>query len=997
MSEIMEFFFVFLRQFAGGPGPAENNLVRFGLPAILWGVLFIVAWKRNRSQELPREKLLVWGFGLGFAREAYMFFQTASHMLLGDGANNRYDIYHPPLEHALSIAAIVVVAGAFLLYVLDDRRLSNRYLQIGLVSTAVCLFITLWIWPARVVNDPGILFHQTWGAWLFHILSSVLIAVAIFQLSKKRGWLRNVVIVALMFFFLGEFLLLLNYATDRAHSQIICPIGNTYHMLAIPLLGYVYMREQSIEKKRAEKKLEEYSEHLEDQVQERTASLISVNKQLKREMFKREKAEIALEQLAHQNELILESAGEGICGLDLEGKLIFVNPAAAKMLGYRVEELIGGPSHKLWYDSNGGKKQLPDDQYPIHESYRLGVALQRDDQVFWRKDGTNFPIRYNSSPTYVNGKLAGAVVVFRDITERKNAEVEIAQRNARLAAQNAVAATLSKSLELETILNTALDTVLSVLEMDVGLAFLINRDTRTLRLRIYRGSISPERLNECKQEECPYIRISNKAVKTLAAVSQKITDFPDESMPLFISDEELNLLVSTPLVSKGRVLGALTLGSKRRSDIQKNDMELLTAIGQQIGMAVENARLYLDAELYANELGLLHQVSLTLASTLDSEKIYDEIARQSAKLTGCNKACVIQYDRQKNDFQVVSSFGLSEIEMSLICKYVTERELLTDLSINPRTVVLTDLQDDPRVSPLLMKHLRVNKLLCLPIIGVQQPLEILILLDQQESRQWRRNEIELIESFVNRAAIALENAFLHRQIEWAAALEERYRIAADMHDGLAQTLSLLGLKVDETANNLTENIDDSALEELKSVRDIVEQASAEVRRSIASLQETPQPPIPLKKLLKNLSEQYFTGDKPAFDIIYNLPEPLYLSTHHRSQVIPIVQEALINAHRHANAQCVNLVVDREGDFVKIIVEDDGSGFDMHSVWKDSRRHFGLQVMRARAARIGGNLQIQSMPGLGTLVALIWKPESVNQQGIKETYRRTVARQAEKSR
>jgi len=73
VNKFLDFLLVLLAQFAGGPGPVENNLMRFGLAAIFWGALLIVAWSRQRQNELPREKLLGWGVGLGLARELFMF------------------------------------------------------------------------------------------------------------------------------------------------------------------------------------------------------------------------------------------------------------------------------------------------------------------------------------------------------------------------------------------------------------------------------------------------------------------------------------------------------------------------------------------------------------------------------------------------------------------------------------------------------------------------------------------------------------------------------------------------------------------------------------------------------------------------------------------------------------------------------------------------------------------------------------------------------------
>ena len=147
MSQFWDFLQTLLAQFAGGPGPTENNLVRFGLAAVFWAVLLYVAWSRQRSQDLPREKLLLWGFGLGMMRELFMFGETAMRIIMATGAEFRHT-FHEPIEHALAMAAIVVVAGAFLRYLLDDPLTAKRYLQIGLGFTLLFLVIALWTWPA---------------------------------------------------------------------------------------------------------------------------------------------------------------------------------------------------------------------------------------------------------------------------------------------------------------------------------------------------------------------------------------------------------------------------------------------------------------------------------------------------------------------------------------------------------------------------------------------------------------------------------------------------------------------------------------------------------------------------------------------------------------------------------------------------------------------------------------------------------------------------------
>ena len=136
-------------------------------------------------------------------------------------------------------------------------------------------------------------------------------------------------------------------------------------------------------------------------------------------------AEDELAHVKHQNELILEAAGEGIYGLDCEGKTTFLNPAAAHMLGFDANALLGQPMHALLHHTRSDGSPFPKEECPIYAAFKDGAVHHVDDEVFWRKDGNSFPVDYTSTPIHENGKLTGAVVVFKDITDRKQAEKEL--------------------------------------------------------------------------------------------------------------------------------------------------------------------------------------------------------------------------------------------------------------------------------------------------------------------------------------------------------------------------------------------------------------------------------------------------------------------------------------------------------------------------------------------------------------------------------------------
>ena len=130
----------------------------------------------------------------------------------------------------------------------------------------------------------------------------------------------------------------------------------------------------------------------------------------------------AIGDLSRRNKLILDAAGEGIVGLDSQGLVIFINPAAAAMTGYAADELLGQDLHLKIHHSLPDGSHYPLSACPMHRTLRQGVACRIRDEVLWRKDGTNFPCAYSSTSIVNDGKIAGVVIIFRDISERVRAE-----------------------------------------------------------------------------------------------------------------------------------------------------------------------------------------------------------------------------------------------------------------------------------------------------------------------------------------------------------------------------------------------------------------------------------------------------------------------------------------------------------------------------------------------------------------------------------------------
>lgn len=154
---------------------------------------------------------------------------------------------------------------------------------------------------------------------------------------------------------------------------------------------------------------------LEERVERRTFEISLANASLNREIAERIQAEAETRKIKRQMELILDSAGEGIFGLDAAGNVAFVNKAASLMLGWEQDDLLGKSHHDLVHHTHADGGEYPVEDCPIHQAYLDGKVHFGSDEVFWAKDGSSFQVEYISTPIVENKKLAGAVVVFRDL------------------------------------------------------------------------------------------------------------------------------------------------------------------------------------------------------------------------------------------------------------------------------------------------------------------------------------------------------------------------------------------------------------------------------------------------------------------------------------------------------------------------------------------------------------------------------------------------------
>ncbi|MCC7353412.1 MAG: type IV pili methyl-accepting chemotaxis transducer N-terminal domain-containing protein [Anaerolineae bacterium] len=416
--------------------------------------------------------------------------------------------------------------------------------------------------------------------------------------------------------------------------------------------------------------------------------------------------------------------------------------------------------------------------------------------------------------------------------------------------------------------------------------------------------------------------------------------------------------LSTPIGVKGpREIRSLAHSfDVMRARLQASQAELVTWAKELEARVAQRTK----------ELAALYEVSRDISSRLDIGQILHSVTDKARELLGSEVAFLCLMDDAAQVLHLQATNGPQEAVRGtsvLVPGSVAGRVLAGDSAIQCGArgctgtcdIMATSFQTSHLAAPLKSGD-RVIGALC-----VGSPHEGAFLADGANT----------LTKLANSAAIALENARLYQQAERTAALEERHRLAAEMHDGLAQTLSYLDLKTEQVAGLVETGRSEEAVGELSRIRAAIAQASQEARRSIASLREEPQPHRPLADRLAEVVSEFARDGKPQIDLAVKPHSPLLLTPDEAEQVQRAVREALWNVHRHAQAEHVLVCLERREAEGVIVVEDDGRGFDPQTPPADGGAHFGLSIMRARAARLGGQITIHSVLGQGTRVVLSW--------------------------
>ena len=345
---------------------------------------------------------------------------------------------------------------------------------------------------------------------------------------------------------------------------------------------------------------------------------------------KRIQAEDILLDSEEQIRLILDSASEAICGCDSEGTCIFSNPSAARILGYGdPTELIGKNMHALEHHSRKDGTPYPIEECPIYIGFQKNENVHRDDEFYWRKNGTSFPVEFWSHIIIREGKTLGAVITFIDITERKKAEAALRkseeQNRSLLQINNAIITNLTQQALLHSI-SEALHPVFS---FDRSAITLYQPERDSFRFLAVEGELLSNYfqtgLEFGRKETCGSWVFEHLRPLVRRDLEEE-QQYPNERR---LAAEGIQSMCVVPLALQGKCIGLLSVVSKQKDQYSDDDAVFLQEVANQVALAVQNMHSYQEiASLKAR----LEKENVYLREELRAEHNFDEIVGNSPAL-----------------------------------------------------------------------------------------------------------------------------------------------------------------------------------------------------------------------------------------------------------------------------------------------------------------------------------------------------------------------------
>ncbi|MFL6129296.1 MAG: GAF domain-containing sensor histidine kinase [Mycobacteriales bacterium] len=363
----------------------------------------------------------------------------------------------------------------------------------------------------------------------------------------------------------------------------------------------------------------------------------------------------------------------------------------------------------------------------------------------------------------------------------------------------------------------------------------------------------------------------------------------------------------------------------------------------------------------------LLDVTLALAAERRTEPVLRVILEAARDLAGARYAALGVPDGA-GGYSLFLTAGIDAATWAAIGALPRTHGLLGALLDCPRTIRLDDIRTDPRFGGWPVAHPDMRSFLGVPIVAGGEVLAELFLADKTgpDGGAFTDSDQRLIETLSAHAALAVANAQRTERTRELSVAEERARLARELHDSVTQTLFSLTLAA-ESAAALAESGDPGLAEQLGRVRELARTGLAEMRSMVGTLRPVDPGTDGLAEALRKRVDLLRRVHDVRLSLRARGPARLQDRTVER-EVLLVASEALGNALQHAGATAIEVTLDTGGDAVRLLVADDGTGFDLAGTLRESRR-LGLTSMRERAEALGGTVHIDTAPGAGTRVTL----------------------------
>jgi signal transduction histidine kinase len=364
---------------------------------------------------------------------------------------------------------------------------------------------------------------------------------------------------------------------------------------------------------------------------------------------------------------------------------------------------------------------------------------------------------------------------------------------------------------------------------------------------------------------------------------------------------------------------------------------------------------------------VLSEAVLAVASEVSVARTLEQLAHAARRLVDARYAAIGVPDGDGGFSQFVTS-GMTDKQWDAIGELPRQHGLLGAMLQTTESFRTHDIQEDPRFEGWPSAHPSMHSFLGVPIVSDGAVIGAVYVTDKKGGRgaQFDDEDQRLIEALAAHAAIAIEKARLYERSRELSTVEERKRLARELHDSVTQTLFSIGLTA-EAAAALVERDPRRARAELDYLGELARSAMEEMRSLIFELRPAELEAEGLAVALRKHVEVLQRLHGQEIELLLPAESPRRLPAAVEKGLFRIAQEALANALRHSGANRVELALELSDGRVGLRVSDDGRGFDADEARTRSRR-LGLTSMHERAEALGGTLEIESRPGRGTTVA-----------------------------